>query len=255
MIARGRELSAGRRSDGAARPRRRATLFAAALGCLSLGACESHAVPENPTWVDVEPILRARCLQCHGGSAPLTGSVDNVIYRFDFFDLTPNVCGDAAAAVELPSLAAGWSGSIARAITSPDGFIRPRMPPLPATPLADWEWQTLLRWTDHPQKGPFPAGDRPPTCRITNATRVIDAKLDLGVVVEDPEGESAVGFLTVGDTRITLDRPGAFSAVMDTSAWPEGDVPVSAVLCDGWNRATYELGSFTVQHHALAESP
>jgi hypothetical protein len=249
VIARGDRRSADSLDERDRWPRRRTALHVAALGLLALSACESHPVPENPTWVDVEPILRARCLQCHGGSASLTASLDNITYRFDFFDVTAAVCGEAASAVQLPSFAAGWSGSIARDITSADGFIRPRMPPLPATTLADWEWQTLLRWTAHPEKGAIPEGNRPPTCRITNATRIVDAELDLGVVVEDPDGESAIGILTIGDTRITLDRPGAFLAAIDTSAWAEGEVPVSVALCDGWNSATYGLGSFTIQHH------
>lgn len=256
MSARGRELAGDREETGGARERRIAGMLAALLGGLSIASCDSHAVPESPTWGDVEPILRARCLQCHGGSAPLTGSRDNITYRLDFFDLTPAVCGEAAAAVQLPSFAAGWAGLIARDITSPDGFIRPRMPPLPATTLADWEWQTLLRWTNRPDKGPFPSNNRPPTVRITSPSRIVDTRLDLGVLVEDPDGDSAVGVVTIGDTKINIDRPGAFSASLDTSTWLDGELPVSAALCDGWNSATYGLGSFTVKHaRDLAVSP
>ena len=222
----------------------------AALAPLLLVACgSSHSVPERPTWSDVEPILRANCLGCHGGSARTTGSAGGVVYRFDFFDMTPEICGEAAAAVDVPTFALGRAALMANAIASVDPSIRPRMPPAPAPSLAGSEWQTILNWTQNPQRGAMPPGNRPPTARLTADTSLAaDKRWILSTVIEDPDGESVVGILTAGDLRINLDRPGAFVSAIDTSSWLGGDVPVQAVVCDGWNAATYRLGTLAIQH-------
>jgi hypothetical protein len=212
-------------------------------------ACRSSpAVPAHPTWSDVEPILRADCLQCHGGSAASTASLGAVVYRFDFFDVTTAVCGDAAAAVELSTFAAGWAGLMATSITSVNEATRPRMPPAPSPSLADWEWQTLLNWTADPVKGSYPPDNRPPTLHLTTDTRVVDQRLNLSAVLEDPDGQSAIGVLTVGDYTLKMDRPGAFTATVDTSNWPAGDAAIAATVCDGWSRARYDLGGVSVLH-------
>jgi hypothetical protein len=221
-----------------------------ALSLVTLAGCyqQSHSVPEHPTWADVEPILRADCLQCHGGSAPITASAGNRIYRFDFFDLTADVCGEAAAAVDLPTFAAGSSALIANAITSIDRSVRPRMPPAPSPSLGDWEWRTLLRWTDNPSRGLAPTSNHPPVVQIRAETLFADKRWSIWAIVEDPDGEAAVGLLTVGDFQLKMDRPGAFIIDIDTSRWPAGEVPVHAVACDGWTNVDYALGTITVQH-------
>lgn len=205
--------------------------------------------PAHPTWADVEPILRAECTQCHGGSAAATGSSGSIAYRFDFFDVRPEVCGEAAEAVDLDSpFAAARSSLIANAITTTDPDVRPPMPPAPAVPLAAWEWQTLLRWTDDPQRGVAPAGNRPPAIRVLAGGGVVDKNLALTVLIDDPDGQSVVGVLGIGDARFKMDRPGSFSVGLDSSAWPAGEIPLRAVLCDGWINASYALPAIEVRH-------
>jgi hypothetical protein len=221
-----------------------------ALWLLSLTACgSSPQAVTHPTWRDVEPILRKECANCHGGSAATTGSALGIVYRFDFYDLTSETCGAAAAAMQPARFAAAAASQIAFDITSDSASIRPRMPPEPSPWLADWEWQTLLRWTHDPQKGPAPIGNQPPTIRVTSADRHVTGSFTLSVALEDPDGDSAVGVLTVGDVTLNMDRPGAFAIDIDASQWPLGPMPVSATLCDGWRQATYGdnvLGVFVV---------
>ena len=172
-----------------------------------------------------------------------------VTYRFDFFDLTQTVCGDAASAVVGARFAAAASSQIAFDITSDNASVRPKMPPEPSPWLADWEWQTLLRWTHDPQKGQRPTGNRPPTLTVTSMNRTIIGWFQLSVDLEDPDGDSAIGVLQIGDATLTMDRPGPFSIEIDGSQWPRGDVAVSATVCDGWGQATYDqntLGTFQV---------
>lgn len=229
----------------------RAISLGAAIAAVALSsscASQDPEVPAHPTWADVEPILRTECVGCHGGSAAKTGNAGGVTYRFDFFDVTSATCGDATGAMSGARFAAAASSQIAFDITSDDASLRPKMPPAPAPWLADWEWKTLLRWTHDPKKGQ-PGSNRPPTLTITSPERLITGWFTLAVDLEDPDGDSAIGVLHIGDATLTMDRPGTFSVEVDGSQWPPGDTPVTATVCDGWSEATYDestLGSFQV---------
>jgi hypothetical protein len=121
------------------------------------------------------------------------------------------------------------------------------MPPAPGPALADWEWQTLLRWTSNPQKGTPPIGNTPPTIRITSPSRTVKGFFTVSALLEDPDGDSAVALLRVGDEiSLRMDRPGAFAIDIDASQWPLGPVPVRATVCDGWGQVSHDLGSFDV---------
>lgn len=217
---------------------------AVAFGSLLLfAACEGPHAPERPTWADVEPILRVQCNHCHGSTARTTGAVGSLVYRFDFYEMTEGLCGEAAQALETQGMAHGWATLIKSAVTPARGE-RARMPPAPAPALSDWERQTLQRWADRPMKGAPSRENRRPqitvsTARLPSAT---DPVLDFIALVEDPDGESVVGVLQIGDRTLKLDRPGSFAVRLDTSTWEEGMAPVRAVLCDGWDSFTYDLG-------------
>ena len=96
--------------------------------------------------------------------AHTTATLGAATYRFDFYDMNDAVCGDAAAAMDVPALAAASAGLIKTDINSPGGG-RPRMPPAPAPVLADWERETISRWADAPIKGPPDPGNRLPAAQ------------------------------------------------------------------------------------------
>ena len=54
--------------------------------------------------------------------------------------------------------------------------------------------------------------------------------------------------LHIGDLALTTDHAGAFAASLDTSTWAPGLYPIRAVLCDGWDSITYDLGNLRVTH-------
>jgi hypothetical protein len=230
-------------------PRTR-TFPCASLLVLAVAGCAARPeAPAQPTWADVEPILRAECTTCHGGSAALAGSTADLTYRLDFFDMTSEICGDAAIPTDGIRFAAAAAGQIARDVTSDSSSVRPRMPPEPAPWLADWQWQTLLRWARAPLRGPAPMGNRPPLIRITSPSRVVGRVFTLSAVLEDPDGDSAVGVLRVGDVTLRMDRPGQFSIQVDASQWGLNGFDVSGETCDGWSHAKYDqatLGFFAV---------
>jgi uncharacterized membrane protein YgcG len=224
---------------------RRARLGAAlAAGGVALASCGEHAVSQNPTWADVEPILRGTCTQCHGAAANLAG----MTYRFDFYDMTPDVCGDAAIALNGQLLAVGLASQIGQDVTPPGSGWRPKMPPAPTHPLADWERETLQRWATTPVRGTPRGTNRQPVIQLDATSGVVDKSLPFSAVVSDPDGESVVGVLKIGDETLVMDRPGLFSTTLDTSKWAEGTQAVSATLCDGWNSITYQLGNVQISH-------
>lgn len=233
--------------------RRPDLLFVASvLASVLTASCASppHA-PEAPTWADVEPIMRAQCNHCHGATARKTGAVGALVYRFDFYDMTEAMCGEAAAGMENgqgQQMARGWSALIKSSIVPRDGA-RARMPPAPAAPLADWQRDTLLRWADQPfpPRGAPGRENRRPQIRLS-VPNSANGRLSVIAVVDDPDGESVVGVLKLGGLTMKMDRAGSFGATLDTSGWPDGRYPFSAVLCDGWGSTSYRLGSVEVLH-------
>ena len=207
-------------------------------------ACGPDDPPENPTWADAQPILGAECSGCHGATANQTGSG----YRFDFYDMTDDPCGEAAAVLTGAVLGHEQANNIALAITTTDPDVRPSMPPLPAPYLTDNEWMTILRWTANPIKGDKPASNRPPHITVEGTPNHADRSLDVNVVITDPEGDPVVGLVKVGEQVAKLDHAGAFSAQFDTSSWPAGAVNMSAVLCDGWSKVSVDLLEITIRH-------
>jgi hypothetical protein len=217
-----------------------------ALALPPLGACSPPpSVPANPTWSDVAPILNGECVSCHGSTAPATGGG----YRLDFFDMTPEVCGEAAQALGAATLlAAGAAPLIKSDVSLPPTGDRARMPPAPAPVLTDWERKALQRWTTTPSKGPPPEGNRPPVIDVGQLPAVVDQRLQFSAVAADPDGDSVVGVLKIANLLYAMNRPGAFAVDLDSSTWPSGTERLSAVLCDGWSSVTYDLGPVRVQH-------
>jgi hypothetical protein len=216
-----------------------------------LGACGGPpAVPEHPTWSDVEPILRGQCTHCHGPTAAVTGANGAVVYRLDFFDMSDGSCGEAAAAMGLNApLAKAFASSMKDSVESVNGN-RPRMPPAPAPLLSDWEREVIDRWTRSPtiEKGPIPWTNRMPRLQVLNFPTSADRDVKFSVILSDPDGDPVIGVIKAGDARINLDRAGAFSVALDATAWAKGRQTLTAVLCDGWNNLEFQVGQVDIAH-------
>ena len=230
------------------RPNRRSSPLVIAVGAWALfwgaTACGPDDPPEHPTWADVQPVLRAECSGCHGATASQTGSG----YRFDFYDMTDDPCGEASSVLAGAVLGHEQANNIALAITTTDPDVRPNMPPLPAPYLTDNQWLTILRWTANPIKGDKPAGNRPPHITVDGTPNHADGNLDVNVVVTDPENDPVVGLVKIRDQVAKLHHAGAFSTQFDTSSWPKGAAGMSAVLCDGWSKVSVDLLEITIDH-------
>jgi hypothetical protein len=215
---------------------------------LAVAACSpTPIVPAQPTWADVEPIVRGECAGCHGSTAKDTGNS----YRLDFYEISTAICGDAALALDSGVLLAGTPSVPAQISTDIEvakGARWPKMPPLPSPALADWEKLTLERWAKAPTKGPPPAGNRVPTITTSKLPAVANGTFSFTAIVDDPDGDPVVGVIEVGGEAFLMNRPGSFAVKIDSSSWPAGTVRPVAVLCDGWAKATYDLGPVQIQH-------
>jgi hypothetical protein len=210
---------------------------------LFAGCGAAPSAPARPTWADVQPILQGECSGCHGATAATTGSG----LRFDFYDMTPATCGDAARAMPSAMILAGNAyQAIKTDVTLVGG--RSKMPPLPGAPLAGWERDTLLRWSDSPVLGPPPDGNRPPTIDVGRLPFMIDKQLSFTAIVSDPDGQEVLGSLEIGGVAFLMNRSGSFAVNLDSSQWPAGTQHLKAVLCDGWVSVTYDLGPIQIQH-------
>jgi hypothetical protein len=222
-----------------------------ALGLAATGCEDAPRAAQKPTWADVEPILRGNCTSCHGATASVTGAAQGgMAYRLDFYDMTASACGAAATVLGGQPLAHSWAALIGSDVTSPGSGWRPRMPPAPASSLPDWERDTLVRWAAEadPAKGEARRDNRRPDIQLVAATAVADKRLDFTAIISDADGEAVVGVIKVGDVSLPTDHAGAFSTGLDTSTWAAGVYPISAVLCDGWDDVTYQLGNLQVAH-------
>ena len=213
---------------------------------LAVAACSGPpSVPEHPTWADVEPILQGECNHCHGATAHTTATLGPATYRFDFYDMNDAVCGDAAAAMDVPALAAASAGLIKSDISSPGGG-RPRMPPAPAPVLADWERETISRWADAPIKGPPDAGNRRPNMAINLLPTAAKGQLTFVATTSDPDDDSVVGVITLGNLVYKMTHAGSFDVSFDLTGMTPGNYRLSSVLCDGWGNREIDLGPLDV---------
>jgi hypothetical protein len=226
----------------------RVRALAAGLFPLVALACSGQpTAPQQPTWADVSPIMRGECAGCHGSTADKTG----LGYRLDFYDMTADTCGQAAQAMGAGSILAGSAATrIGFDVTPMGDSGRPRMPPLPGSPLPDWERETLVRWAAQPVKGAPPADNHAPTIVLARQPAVADNQVAFTAIVDDADGEAVVGTIAFGDLRFLMNRSGSFAVSFDTTGWPDGSQRLTAVLCDGWESVSYDLGPVQIAHAA-----
>ena len=156
------------------------------------------------------------------------------------------VCGDAALAMDVPALAAASAALMKTAIT-PVGNSRPKMPPAPGPVLQDWQRETIQRWADAPVKGPPPPGNRRPRIRVNRLPAAAATQVTFVATLEDPDNDSVIGVIQLGDQIVKLDHPGTFAIRFGVTGMAAGVHRLNAVLCDGWGSVGYDLGPIRVE--------
>jgi hypothetical protein len=127
-------------------------MVAAVLG---LAACAPE-VPAAPTYTkDVQPILAAHCVRCHGANDMLNANPDaknplKTMPLLCYFQRFEEEGDCATAASTTCKHGAGYCASmIPTRILLPEGNAS-FMPPAPSAPLNDWEQDVLTRWAANP---------------------------------------------------------------------------------------------------------
>ena len=145
------------------------TTFALLLAAAGAGCTVYPAEPGAPTFTkDVQPILAAHCVRCHGGGNSLTNEADasrvatiecyldqmadrgDCTTRVDGGQVPLTTCmpGAKFCATPLPPAATPGTSLFDVYVFRPADMNQEalRMPPPPAAPLNDWEMNTLKRW-------------------------------------------------------------------------------------------------------------
>jgi len=125
-------------------------LVAALAGAAVVGGvgCGQNEIPAFPTYTrDIKPLMEARCIRCHGAGGTLNADPDSV-----------KVAGTFTVAMNGYFTALADPGPMMHGLayyTTPAGLptwtaFFPQMPPAPAPPLTDREFEILTTWIAHP---------------------------------------------------------------------------------------------------------
>jgi hypothetical protein len=162
-----------RSTAAGARSRRRSSLALAAVGAAAVavsffgaGCSIEPASPSNPTFeADILPIMRARCIRCHGvpvlaedgGATPyvyVQGDAGLVLFgntSFEMLEDSPECAGDGGNSN--PACVRGVRSAAPQIVKAiqPSALAGVRMPPPPAPLLTKAQIDTIVHWAANPQ--------------------------------------------------------------------------------------------------------
>jgi hypothetical protein len=140
------------------------TMLALSLAAAGAGCTIYPAEPASPTFTkDVQPILAAHCVRCHGAGNSLTNEADaskvgtiecyldqladraDCTTRVDGGQVPLTTCMPGAKFCATP-LSGPGTKSYFDIYVFDQADTENRMPPPPAAPLNEWELNTLKRW-------------------------------------------------------------------------------------------------------------
>jgi hypothetical protein len=128
------------------------SLCALALAAGAVG-CGSNSVPENPSWArDIQPLMEAHCIRCHGGGGKLNGDPD---VPPGSLKVACAPIPDGGAYTCAPNLGnfttqAGLMTYRILGAKQMQTYLNYPMPPPPSEPLDDFETTLLLKWAANP---------------------------------------------------------------------------------------------------------
>jgi hypothetical protein len=134
------------------------SLFAFALVAGGLVGCGENAVPENPSWTtDIQPMMEAHCVRCHGGGGMLNGDPDvPPLFNTKLMFCPPAKDGGAYTCAPTNgnfTTEAGLMSYTTKVMGVPllKTYLDAPMPPPPSEPLDDYEYNTLMKWAYNPR--------------------------------------------------------------------------------------------------------
>jgi hypothetical protein len=188
----------------------------------ALGCGTEAPAPDKPTWVDdVQPILQANCLHCHGATADIKATAK----RWDVPELATKAPYAEMGFMEAEAFVSA-NNNLHFALVS--GFISAevddagRMPPPPATRLSARDIKVLENWRDNN----FAIGSHRPNAKPT--VRWLDKGKGL-YEVSDGNGDQVLGQLDCDGMIAQIPRTGGHKLPTDFKA------PCQVRLFDGFD--------------------
>jgi hypothetical protein len=130
-------------------------LLAFALIAGGLVGCGENSVPENPSWSrDIQPLMEAHCVRCHGGGGMLNGDPDvPPMFKMGYCPAAT----DGGSYTCAPSLGnftteAGLMTYTTKIMGVPilKSYLDYPMPPPPSERLTSFEYDLLMDWAANP---------------------------------------------------------------------------------------------------------
>ncbi len=227
-------------------------VLAAAVGC-------APSAPDKPTWVDdVQPVMMANCVRCHG--SPASGGAPST-FRLDLYE----------DSIENGQQIRG-AASMARFVCV-RGSLAEDMPPN-GTAIPARARDMFANWFETRCTGPIVSFERgararnsEPTITINTGNGKADDSLEVDFLVTDADREAVTGSLLLGEDAVdpacktaggrtdlapAALRGGAGHISFDTGTLCAGTYKLSASISDGTPGLTVAraLGSITVEHPA-----
>lgn len=203
----------------------------AAVG--AAGACDSAV--SDPTWVDdIQTIVQANCVRCHGDPA-IGGAPQG--FRLDRYDDTVHPDGwrtpGAATMAEFMAHRAGVEGDM-----PPDGE------------MTDAQRETIANW--RPRLGERP-GNAAPTATADMTVSADGEPFPMSYEILDADGDLVSGELVLidADGERVVDatlQSGRGERMIDPGVHPDGALRVVFRLSDGLTDEEVEVGTVNIAH-------
>lgn len=216
----------------------------AALALIAMTGCLD--TPAEPTWArDVQPILAANCVRCHG-AVPSGGAPDS--FRLDSYDDQP---GPHARTIRGAATMAQYMGIRVEPVGAREDGVT-SMPP--RFGLTDRQIDIINAWAlSGAPRGPAAQGNRPPqiSLRAPLGDALLDGVMTIRYEIADPDRDLVVGELRAGLDRDSSVRVGELHDGRGDVAWDIGVIAAGtytlfAVLDDGSGPVDTEVGTYEV---------
>jgi hypothetical protein len=217
-------------------------LLLAILGAVA-AACGGTPPPGRPAWdQDVLPLLQGRCNHCHGETVGHTVDAMGMpvlvpVTRLDFCDAGAAPIRDIGVGV-LGGALAILPGFFGMQLEPDKKTGRALMPPPPAQPLSEYEYQVLKRWVKIVAADPTQAclkavKNRAPKLELIAAPKEAGEVVEAIVEITDVDGDSVVGKATLGSASV--DILGAGRRILRFPKGTPASATLGVVVTDGYD--------------------
>jgi len=209
----------------------------------AIAGCTPVEPPARPAWDQhVMPLLQGRCNHCHGETwgknlDPDSGAPLPPATRLDF-------CMNGTAAMQEVGVGVSFGAAAALKMFfmpqfEPDAKTgRANMPPPPAEPLSEYEYQVLKKWAKIAEADADAAclkavRNRAPRVKLLEPPQDTGDAVEATVEITDPDTDGILGKATLGPATIDIPGGGRRTLRFPDGTPTGGDLKV--VVTDGYD--------------------